>query len=529
MKSTPTISDLTKAPFVIESKDGKIMRVIFPSSVRIGVGDQEALTTFRTGIAISARQPASTGPVNVSAADTIICVAPDSRYNASTVRFDINLPPTPVLGQLHIIKDTGGDAGTKIPRIVPALNHTIDNSSSYELNADYMSSGLMWTGSGWSVVFTANASGSSGGGAPTTAAYVMIGNDPAFSAERSLTAGTGITVSDAGANSTVTLGINDNIVATVSGTRFSGITNHVSGLSGSLTRLVTGESYLVAGSNMTVQSQSNGQVILSSTGGGPGGTLTVITASHTSSISANNTMLYWRFDSGDLISGQIYLNTGASSSLKNSLTASSTSAIVTNERGVFGKAVGFTATGYAVAQEPQANVAGQRLTVSAWIRPYVQAGGWRAVTAKQYTSGSHTSPFWAVSMYLLNTNNYFVEYALVTGAGSRTTMISAEKLRSESWNHIALVYDGALMIGYINGSETVRTAKTGDVDWGSSPGCWHIGGNSAASEQFSGSIDDVKIESIARTQEEIRREYELGVFKLYVLDNIQLVNTATLA
>ena len=43
------------------------------------------------------------------------------------------------------------------------------------------------------------------------------------------------------------------------------------GLSGSLTKLHDGSSYLVAGSNVTISSASNGQITISSTGGGGGG------------------------------------------------------------------------------------------------------------------------------------------------------------------------------------------------------------------------------------------------------------------
>jgi len=43
------------------------------------------------------------------------------------------------------------------------------------------------------------------------------------------------------------------------------------GISGSLTRLADGTSYLIAGSNVTITSQSNGSVIISSTAGGGGG------------------------------------------------------------------------------------------------------------------------------------------------------------------------------------------------------------------------------------------------------------------
>lgn len=51
----------------------------------------------------------------------------------------------------------------------------------------------------------------------------------------------------------------------------SGTLKAVVGLSGSLTQLVDGTSYLVAGTNVTITSQSNGSVEISSTGGGGGG------------------------------------------------------------------------------------------------------------------------------------------------------------------------------------------------------------------------------------------------------------------
>jgi hypothetical protein len=47
--------------------------------------------------------------------------------------------------------------------------------------------------------------GGGGGGAPTGAAYVTIGNNATLTAERALTAGSGIAITDGGANSTVTV------------------------------------------------------------------------------------------------------------------------------------------------------------------------------------------------------------------------------------------------------------------------------------------------------------------------------------
>jgi hypothetical protein len=58
--------------------------------------------------------------------------------------------------------------------------------------------------------------------APIGSAYVTIGSDATLTGERALTAGTGISVTDGGANSTATIAINNSVVATISGSTFSG-------------------------------------------------------------------------------------------------------------------------------------------------------------------------------------------------------------------------------------------------------------------------------------------------------------------
>ena len=121
------------------------------------------------------------------------------------------------------------------------------------------------TGSNGQVILSASISG--GSGAPTTSAYVTIGSDASLSAERSLTAGTGLSLSDGGANSTVTLAINNNVVATISGSTFTGPITAVNngGITGSITRLVGGTPFITvpSGNVITISTGSNGQIILS--------------------------------------------------------------------------------------------------------------------------------------------------------------------------------------------------------------------------------------------------------------------------
>ena len=103
--------------------------------------------------------------------------------------------------------------------------------------------------------------------APKDPTYLTLTNDATLTNERTFTVGTGLTGTDGGANSTYTLGINDSVVATVSGTTFIGATKHNSGLSGSLTRLVDGSSFLISQGGITITTQSNGSVIISGTAG----------------------------------------------------------------------------------------------------------------------------------------------------------------------------------------------------------------------------------------------------------------------
>jgi len=85
-----------------------------------------------------------------------------------------------------------------------------------------------------------------------------------------VTAGNGLV--GGGTSGTVTLTIDDSKVATISGSTFTGTVKFNGGLSGSLTSLTDGSSYLVAGSNVTISTGSSGAVTIASSS--PPGTVT---------------------------------------------------------------------------------------------------------------------------------------------------------------------------------------------------------------------------------------------------------------
>jgi len=103
-----------------------------------------------------------------------------------------------------------------------------------------------------------------GGSTDTSAQYLVLSATGSLSNERVFTAGTGITTIDAGAGSPYTVSVDNSIVATLTGSIFSG-TVSAPALSGSLTKLQDGTSYLRAGSNITITSGSAGSIAIAST------------------------------------------------------------------------------------------------------------------------------------------------------------------------------------------------------------------------------------------------------------------------
>ena len=490
-----------------------------------------------------------------------------------------------------------------------------------------------------------NASGTvssgGGGGGDSEASYLTLTNTGSLANERRFEVGTGLLANDGGAGNAYTVSIDDNVIATLSGSTFSGPIIAAGGLSGSLQRTENGDAAIIGGPNITVNTNSLGQVtITGSAGGGSGpdsdwsvgssgglfttssvaigvsddaqsegtdavffvsgaisgsekavfggdvrisGTLVVGTgslhiegsdirstsqirffdpdnpsgiklselgtggstgdtelsssvASYSWNVDSNN-MLHYTFDDAHLTdangeSNNAYLNSGyISSSLLNTLTMSVPSTFRTGETGIHAEALGLTGGGYVVANDPDAIAAGDQLTISLWYRaPTVLTGsGFKLLAAKPLTSGSWTGNFAAASLYLLSTDHARIEFA-VTANSTRQTLNSTDHqslhLIPDAWNHIALVYDGAQLLGYINGKVAGEVAKTGDLDWGTSNGgAWMFAGNSPTNgELISGSIDDIRIDRVARPGQYILDLYESGKFSRFVSGSLNLLN-----
>ena len=173
---------------------------------------------------------------------------------------------------------TAKDSGTRIP-ILDARDWYLDSfngvlfqqdppgTGDHAENPDYVEA-YLYIGDMLDTVVA--SAGGSGGGDPD-AQYLVLQATGSLSAERVLTMGTGMSSSDGGAGGNFTLNVDNTVVATLTGSQFSGnvgVTGSIGatlGLSGSLTKLTDGSSYLVAGSGIGIASSSNGQVTITST------------------------------------------------------------------------------------------------------------------------------------------------------------------------------------------------------------------------------------------------------------------------
>jgi len=100
---------------------------------------------------------------------------------------------------------------------------------------------------------TSLGSGGGGSGADPGASYIVVSTTASLPNERALTGGTGILTTDGGAGGNFTLAINDSVVATVSGTNFTG---GVTGTTLSMTGDITGSSLRLTGGELTTAQSS---------------------------------------------------------------------------------------------------------------------------------------------------------------------------------------------------------------------------------------------------------------------------------
>ena len=172
---------------------------------------------------------------------------------------------TPIGNNLVI---SGSGAGTSITGSVGVL---VAPGSPSRLSIDpsfFIGQGLVTIFQvGNNLVISGSSAPSGFQNAPAQAEYLLLALTSALPQGRLISPGAGITMTDGGPFNTFTIGIDNRVVATVTGTTFTGPVVAKGGLSGSLQMLTDGHSpYLVAGSGILLVTNSLGQVVITNLG-----------------------------------------------------------------------------------------------------------------------------------------------------------------------------------------------------------------------------------------------------------------------
>jgi len=131
------------------------------------------------------------------------------------------------------------------------------------------------------------------------------------------------------------------------------------------------------------------------------------------------------------------------------------------------------------------------ITIAAWIKVDAFTVGWEAILAKGDNS------------YRMSRGNEFGDYLHFGCNGlSGGNVTGTSVVTTGTWRHAAAVYDGQYAYIYLDGTEDIRVASTGQID--ESTNDLYIAENSGATgRQLGGLVDDVRIYNRALSPEEI--------------------------
>jgi hypothetical protein len=167
---------------------------------------------------------------------------------------------------------------------------------------------------------------------------------------------------------------------------------------------------------------------------------------------------------------------------------------VRSASGRYGRALSFNGTNsiVSVTDAPSLDLT-TGMTLSAWVRPSA-VSGWRTVMLKERAT--------SLSYALYSHSNASQPAGYIANPGD--TDASGGSAPLNTWTHLALTYDGTILVLYVNGVEVDRTGPPGAIL--TSTGALSIGGNNVWAEWFNGLIDEVRVYNRPLSPSEIQTD-----------------------
>lgn len=368
----------------------------------------------------------------------------------------ITLPGNPVVGRPILVKDVAGSVtSSNYVDIIGNSGRTvqIDGGTSLRLTTAYDRVWVVWNGAKWTAILTPGAAGATGPTGPTGA--------------RGQTGATG----PAGATG------------------------------------ATGPQGVTGATGPTGPQGVTGAT-------GPQGPAGGLATSRLTAIDSN-TQVWWQFDE----TATPLNNSGNGGTLQLGATGTYGTPVV-NQTGLFGQAVDFSGnSGYRTANTTVGESSGS-LTISCWVflHAYSNTGNInQEFVDKNYNSGTTwSSPYTSVGLHTQNATDGGWAFDLQTTVSRYTASVSGTSIYAiplARWTHLAAVFDsvGNTITVYINGNQAAQVSTSGTINW-NAHGPWQVGAVTVNSSQsVNGLMDDVRIESVARSQAYLEALYKSGV------------------
>jgi hypothetical protein len=246
-------------------------------------------------------------------------------------------------------------------------------------------------------------------------------------------------------------------------------------------------------------------ITVTGSGGGVSKTTTFTLSVTAPVVTTPGLVAHWKFDEGSGASTADASGNGNLATLANGPAWGA---------GVAGKALYFDGTddNLVVAHSSSLNLSGA-FSISAWVNPASTFAGFRSILVKNYTYYLYAG----VAGYCGNGSPLggFLQ-------ASDVTVCHASPLPANTWSHIAVTYDGAMLTLYRDGVMAANTPASGGFS--TSSGSLQIGA-SQYGEYFHGLIDEVRVYNKPLTAAEVQTVYQQD--KLLIAPSGQIYYVAT--
>jgi chitodextrinase len=169
--------------------------------------------------------------------------------------------------------------------------------------------------------------------------------------------------------------------------------------------------------------------------------------------------------------------------------------------GKFGGALSFNGSSKVVIPDSASLDLTTGVTLEAWVKPSVINSGWRDVIYK----GNDTYYLEASTQ----TNGGVPAAGVSLSSSDHTNTFGPSTLPVNTWTHLAMTYDAAVVRLYVNGVQVASSNLAGRLVTSSYP--LEIGGDGIFGQFFQGIIDEVRVYNVARTPTQIQADMVIPV------------------